>query len=169
MEQLLKKHKRCDEFLINALNDPEIKSFLPDGVIVECLTCEAEAFFSTTTNSIGICANNILPFQSIFNHALKHEAVHAKDFKYFQSFSDPCLFRACTEIRANKFSGQCSSLIRDFMRVALPDFKACVYKLAKISHDSAPSCKSKPSVDLMWDFCFNSELDQDLSQAESKE
>jgi inner membrane protease ATP23 len=109
-----------------------------------------------------------MPFRSLLKQSIKHEAVHAIDEKYASSFSDPCLFRACTEIRAAKFSGQCSSLLRDFLRLSLPDFEGCVYKKAKQSHDMFPSCQSKSSVDVMWNFCFNSELDQDLSMAEAK-
>jgi inner membrane protease ATP23 len=167
-EETFRLYRHCDERLIDALNDPELKSFLPSDVKVECRICPYEGSYSPDTKTISICAQSLTPFQSILKQSIKHEAIHAIDEKYSSLFSDPCLFRACTEIRAAKFSGQCSSLLRDFIRLTLPDFEGCVYKKAKKSHDMYEPCRSKSSVDDMWNFCFNSDLYQDLSNAETK-
>jgi hypothetical protein len=70
------------------------------------------------------------------------------------------LFRACTEIRAAKFSNECS-LLNEFLRGNWPDFKKCVKRKANLSTRMDPKCYN--SVDLMWGKCFETELNSEIS------
>lgn len=155
----------CQQWLQEALRDPEIRSMIPDDIQIECKTCPFQGFFESSSKKLVLCENNLLlPF--IFNHVLKHEAIHVQDSKYESMFENNCFFRACTEIRASKFSNECTQL-NEFLRGNFPNFERCVKRRAKLSTDLDSKCRGTSAVDIMWERCFNSELNSNISDFKS--
>ena len=71
-----------------------------------------------------------------------------------------CLQMACTEIRAENLSGECSNWMRELSTKKMDSFlghqKECVKRRAILSVKANPKCekKAKDAVDLVFDRCY---------------
>ncbi len=94
------------------------------------------------------------------HQSLVHELIHAIDL--CRTKMDPinnCIHMACTEIRAENLSGECS-MMREIINKRVSNFKGhggeCVKRRALLSVSANPNCRDRAEeyVDAAFDRCF---------------
>ncbi|XP_065875464.1 mitochondrial inner membrane protease ATP23-like isoform X2 [Euphorbia lathyris] len=109
---------------------------------------------------ITVCSNE-LSTQDEVNQVVKHELIHAYDECRAANLNwYNCAHQACSEIRANKLSGDCHfkrELLRGYMKLK-GQGKECVLRRSMKSVMANPNCSqytAKAAIDAVWDRCYN--------------
>eukprot|EP01126_Amoeba_proteus_P062301 TRINITY_DN844_c0_g1_i1.p1 TRINITY_DN844_c0_g1~~TRINITY_DN844_c0_g1_i1.p1 ORF type:complete len:181 (+),score=19.57 TRINITY_DN844_c0_g1_i1:541-1083(+) len=122
-----------------------------------CRSCpKAVSGFYDNRTGIVVCENHALSKRQI-QETLVHETIHAYDYCRSHN-ADDCLSMACTEIRANSLSGECSfgnEVKRGHLHTRR-QHRACVRRRALISLNHFPHCKdiAESVVDATWS-CYD--------------
>ncbi|KAH9991060.1 metalloprotease ATP23 [Russula vinacea] len=133
-----------------------------DSAHMPCLPCDLtrSGGFSPEAGAVVLCQGNFLNKKHM-EHTLVHELVHMYDHATFNVNWNSLRHHACSEIRANSLSGDCS-WGREIQRGTFSFSKqhqACVRRRAVLSVMANPNCKDKESaeraVNEVWESCFN--------------
>ncbi|KIY44629.1 hypothetical protein FISHEDRAFT_50843 [Fistulina hepatica ATCC 64428] len=135
---------------------------LPPSNIV-CAPCEGPlshvSGFVPDDNAILLCAGRFWSRKHL-EQSMVHEMMHFYDNCRFKVKWDDLRHHACSEIRANNLSGDCSFLRQ--LRRAEPGFfkkhQECVRSRAILSVSQNPNCPdvatAERAVNEVWDSCF---------------
>ncbi|KAF8264346.1 metalloprotease ATP23 [Lactarius quietus] len=127
-----------------------------------CLPCDLthSGGFSPDAGAVVLCQGNFLNKKHM-EHTIVHELVHMYDQAVFNVDWNNLRHHACSEIRANSLSGDCS-WGREIQRGILSFSKqhqTCVRRRAVMSVMANPNCPDKESaeraVNEVWESCFN--------------
>jgi inner membrane protease ATP23 len=127
-----------------------------------CLPCDLthSGGFSPDAGAVVLCQGNFLNKKHM-EHTIVHELVHMYDHAVFNVDWNNLRHHACSEIRANSLSGDCS-WGREIQRGILSFSKqhqTCVRRRAVMSVMANPNCPDKESaeraVNEVWESCFN--------------
>ncbi|KAH9983273.1 metalloprotease ATP23 [Russula compacta] len=129
---------------------------------VPCLPCDLtrSGGFSPDAGAVVLCQGNFLNKKHV-EHTLVHELLHMYDHAVFNVDWSNLRYHACSEIRANSLSGDCS-WGREIQRGKVSFSKqhqACVRRRAVMSVMANPNCQDRESaeraVNEVWESCFN--------------
>lgn len=127
-----------------------------------CLPCDLthSGGFSPDAGAVVLCQGNFLNKKHM-EHTIVHELVHMYDHATFNVDWNNLRHHACSEIRANGLSGDCS-WGREVQRGILSfskQYQTCVRRRAVMSVMANPNCPNKESaeraVNEVWESCFN--------------
>ncbi|KAI9450513.1 metalloprotease ATP23 [Lactarius psammicola] len=127
-----------------------------------CMPCDLtrSGGFSPDAGAVVLCQGNFLNKKHM-EHTIVHELVHMYDHAVFNVDWNNLRHHACSEIRANSLSGDCS-WVREIQRGNLSFSKqhqTCVRRRAVMSVMANPNCPDKESaeraVNEVWESCFN--------------
>ncbi|KAI0323027.1 metalloprotease ATP23 [Amylostereum chailletii] len=127
-----------------------------------CTPCDLERSggFSPETGSVVLCQGNFMNKKHM-EHTMVHEMIHMYDHAKFNVDWRNLRHHACSEIRANSLSGDCSWL-REIGRGKVAFSKqhqACVRRRSVMSVAANPSCPDQAAaeraVNEVWESCFN--------------
>jgi len=165
-------HRNCERWKKDLLNySPPVQFMLKRlklaGVDctpahIPCTPCDLthSGGFSPDAGAVLLCQGNFLNKKHM-EHTLVHELVHMYDHAVFNVDWSNLRYHACSEIRANSLSGDCS-WAREIQRGTFSFSKqhqACVRRRAVLSVMANPNCPDKASaeraVNEVWESCFN--------------
>jgi len=147
------------QFMLKHLNLAGVNC---DSAHMPCMPCDLtrSGGFSPEAGAVVLCQGNFLNKKHM-EHTLVHELVHLYDHAAFNVNWSSLRHHACSEIRANSLSGDCS-WGREIQRGTFSFSKqhqACVRRRAVLSVMANPNCKDKESaeraVNEVWESCFN--------------
>ncbi|KAI0059423.1 metalloprotease ATP23 [Artomyces pyxidatus] len=127
-----------------------------------CVPCDLtrSGGFYPEMGAVVLCQGNFLNKKHM-EHTMVHELVHMYDHVKFKVDWTNLRHHACSEIRANSLSGDCSWM-REMQRGKISFSKqhqACVRRRAVMSVMANPSCPDEASaeraVNEVWESCFN--------------
>ncbi|KAH9963602.1 metalloprotease ATP23 [Russula dissimulans] len=165
-------HRNCERWKKDLLNySPPVQFMLKHlklaGVDctpahIPCTPCDLthSGGFSPDAGAVLLCQGNFLNKKHM-EHTLVHELVHMYDHAVFNVDWSDLRYHACSEIRANSLSGDCS-WAREIQRGTFSFSKqhqACVRRRAVLSVMANPNCPDKASaeraVNEVWESCSN--------------
>lgn len=129
---------------------------------IPCQPCDLthSGGFAPEAGAVVLCQGNFLNKKHM-EHTFVHELLHMYDHAVFNVDWSNLRYHACSEIRANSLSGDCSWL-REIQRGRFSFSKqhqACVRRRAVLSVMANPNCQDKESaeraVNEVWESCFN--------------
>ncbi|KAI0270105.1 metalloprotease ATP23 [Russula aff. rugulosa BPL654] len=129
---------------------------------IPCQPCDLtrSGGFAPDAGAVVLCQGNFLNKKHM-EHTLVHEFLHMYDHAVFNVDWSNLRYHACSEIRANSLSGDCS-WAREIQRGRFSFSKqhqACVRRRAVLSVMANPNCQDKESaeraVNEVWESCFN--------------
>ncbi|CAM9370711.1 unnamed protein product [Discosporangium mesarthrocarpum] len=173
-----KRHSTCLKMLNKSLNRcPKVKFILEHleklgcSLPVEAITCEPCTGMEISGGwgygdgpdgkpkpQVVLCEDKGIMTQTMVDHTLAHELIHAYDQCRIKVDWNDCLHRACSEIRASNTSGECSY----GMELGRGNWhwggqqKECVKRRAALSLSASPLCaeKAKDFVETAFPACF---------------
>lgn len=160
----------CQKMIERSLQTPKVK-FLMDHL--KRAGCGSSASFIKADRcddrvsggylqgkGIVVCSNE-LRLQDEVTQVVLHELIHAYDDCLAANLDwADCAHHACSEIRANHLSGDCSfkrELLRGHLKIRGHE-QECVRRRSVKSLKSNPYCSERAGKDAMlavWDLCYN--------------